>query len=562
VKAHRSLKKKASWVRNLLLITPLMIALPFAVVYGLFTMYRMQGDRFSAQKQWTEAIAAYETALRMNSHSAITYLKLAQVQQQQGHLLEALSSSNKAFIVNPDLAPDPDLAAALKSLGDRLHQKNYLDEAIISYERAIHLEPFYLDAYFSLGHLFVQQKQWDEASRAYEKIIDIDSENLAAYLALGNIYRQQEDWAKAQTVYEQAWELKPYDAKISQYLGQTYHELGLTHRAIELYLQAIALDPKNGELYNLLGEAFYEQKDIFKATAAYEQALQLSPKNATIYKNLCLSQLNQRQFEEALKHCRQASKLDPGLVEARVYAAELERGLAIRNNPDILEMPEPIPSLNSDRLVLLKRSIVKIFARGQGFNGIGTGWIVKRDRNKAWIVTNRHVVTDTEDTQQKADRISVEFYSTPSPGQIRRRQTAKIVQIAPPQDWIDLAILEVSDPPSDIKPFSLASTDSVANLPVRVIGNPVVKGDWVLAKGTVIQVTERQMSIAISIASGFSGSPVLTPQNRVIGLISQAGLYCPNTPPPKNLKASLSLGCGLAIPIEQVKERLQLWGIL
>ncbi|PSF37506.1 hypothetical protein C7H19_10080 [Aphanothece hegewaldii CCALA 016] len=562
MKARRSTKKSSSWVRKLLIVVPLLIALPFGSIYGLFTVYRIQGEQFSAKGERQKAIAAYQSALHFNFNSATTYLKLAQVQQQEGLFFDALASYQQAFQINPNLESNSDAAVALKELGDTFIKKFSYEEATFAYEKSIQLEPFYLEAYLGLGNYYLKQKLWEKARKNYEKVISIDSEHLESYIALGTIYRQQKELQQAEEMYKKALALKPYDPKISQYLGQTYQELGLTQQAIEYYLQAITIEPKNGELYNLLGEALYKQKEIGQANEAYEKALQYAPKNAKIYQNLCLSQLNLKQYELALKRCQQAYRLNPELVEARVYAIELERGLAVRNNPNVLNMPEQLPSTRIDPLVQTKRSIVKIFALGDSFNSIGTGWIVKRENNKAWIVTNRHVVIDSEKTLKQASRIAVEFYSTPEKGQIRRRQNAKIIKVAPQEDWIDLAVLEVDNLPNDIKPFTLASTVGITDLPVKVIGNPITTGDWVLAKGTVLQVNEQQVMMAIKLASGFSGGPVLTPSNQVVGLVSQAGLYCPNSPPPDIIESSLQLGCGIAVPIEAVKERLQSWGIL
>lgn len=562
MKARPSLKKSSSWVPKLLLIASLLIALPFGLLYGLYTVYRIQGEQLTTQGENQKAIIAYQSALQFNHHSATTYLKLAQVQQKEGLLIEAKNSYQQAFKINPELKSDPDAAASLKALGDTFVEKSSFDDAIFAYEKAIQLEPFYVEAYLSLGNLLFKQQKWDEAQENYQKVIEIDSKNLEAYTALGDIYRQQEDWQQAKEMYLKALEIKPDDAQIAQNLGETYQKLEQPQKAIEMYLQAITIEPKKGELYNLLGEAFYDQKDLDSAYTAYEKARELSPKNAKIYKNLCLTQIHQKQFEEALKDCQQAAKLEPELVEAKVYAAELERALAIRNNPNLLEMPEQIPSSRIDPLAPTKRSIVKIFALGKTFNGIGTGWIIKRRNNKIWIVTNRHVVIDSSKTLKKADRITVEFYSTPNAGQIRRRQTAKIVKVAPQDDWIDLAVLEVTNPPKDIKPFAIASTVGIVDLPIKVIGNPVIKGDWVLAKGTVRQVTEQQIMMSIAIGSGFSGGPVLTSNNQVVGVVSQAGLYCSNAPLRDSFDTSLlKLGCGLAVPIEAVKQRLQDWGI-
>jgi superkiller protein 3 len=46
----------------------------------------------------------------------------------------------------------------------------------------------------------------------------------------------------------------------------------------------------------------------------------------------------------------------------------------------------------------------------------------------------------------------------------------------------------------------------------------------------------------------------------VVGVISQAGLFCDNPSTPKPLENAVKLGCGLAIPIDRVRERLREWG--
>ncbi|MFM7906649.1 MAG: serine protease, partial [Microcystis sp.] len=94
------------------------------------------------------------------------------------------------------------------------------------------------------------------------------------------------------------------------------------------------------------------------------------------------------------------------------------------------------------------------------------------------------------------------------------------------------------------------------------IGNPFNQKDWTVSKGTVNDNNEKSLSLSMFVVSGQSGSPVLNDKNQVVGVISQASLFCPNPSTPKPLENAVKLGCGLAIPIDIVRERLREWQVI
>lgn len=72
----------------------------------------------------------------------------------------------------------------------------------------------------------------------------------------------------------------------------------------------------------------------------------------------------------------------------------------------------------------------------------GKGWIIKREGNTAWILTNRHVLTskDILPVSPKAE-VEVEFFSDPPPGEVRLQMSAQIVEFTDPQEPLDMALL-------------------------------------------------------------------------------------------------------------------------
>lgn len=543
-------------------IISLVLISPFVVFYLLSVFYLGQGDRLLQEGKTDEAIAAYETVLAFNGNSDRAYVNIARALQRGNNHLQALEAYNRAFLVNPNLKLDRDRSTDLLALGDALGKEENWLQAIEAYQKAIAIDPNSSQARFQLGIGLYTLQRWDDAAKTFAKAIELDPRQGKAYYYLGESYSQQKLWENASSAYQNALQFDPDNAKIFQKLGESWQEQGKWAEAVEIYLQAIARDPKDGDSYNRLGKALTEQGKVNEAIVIFQQALEISPKNAGIRENLCYSHLNLGQVDEALNWCRRAIELDPNLAQPRFIVQEFQRGKLIHDNPKLGEMPERIPSIQSDPLVALKRSIVKIVIRERGKASMATGWVVKRENDRVWIVTNRHVIADSRQETDKKTRPFVEFYSDPPPGQIRKRSRSKILHATPPNDWLDVAVLEVKDPPEDIRPLALAAVPIGPMESVKSIGNPFNQKDWSVTKGSVNDNTEKSLNLRMLVVVGQSGSPVFNEQNQVVGMISRSGLFCPDNPGMDSLVNSVKLGCGLAIPIDRVRERLSEWGVI
>nr|WP_279239782.1 serine protease [Scytonema sp. UIC 10036] len=177
----------------------------------------------------------------------------------------------------------------------------------------------------------------------------------------------------------------------------------------------------------------------------------------------------------------------------------------------------------------------------------GTGIVIKREGDRAFIITNRHVIFD-KDSGQEGKNIKVEFYSQPPSGKVRMRRSAKLLKMTEPNDPVDLAVLEITgNLPEDIQPLSTSVDPIHRGMPIRAIGHPYDEFPWALHTGEITSYHSEKILISkIPIKQGYSGGPVINSKNnQLVGMIVERD----------------SSGETFAHPISVIKEKLRTLGL-
>jgi S1-C subfamily serine protease len=340
------------------------------------------------------------------------------------------------------------------------------------------------------------------------------------------------------------------------------------NEAVMAYQKAVELSPDDNISQCFLGISLREQGKLEEAVAAFRQSVQLHRIEAYSYDLLGLTLIEQGKLEEAIAVFQEAMKADPNPGTAN-NLREAQRLLALRDNPlpTALDNRQYLPSETSEPLVQVLRSTVRIISKVAEGSEIGTGWVVKREGNSVWIVTNRHVVSETESTRPSSE-VAVEFFSDLPE---RPRYTATIEQITLPNDVLDLTVLKVTGIPSDIQPLEIHPGRISRNTPIRVIGHPyTIDAPWNSAGGEIGSYSPSNPIIPVSayVAVGNSGGPVINEQRQVIAMM--VGIREPqdiatktDQPTPVNEDNIPATGeVGLAYQIDTVVAKLRDWGVL
>ena len=197
--------------------------------------------------------------------------------EQQADLLRA----QKLFL---DALDYYHAALAKKANNSRLLNKIGITELLIqrykearkSFERAIHYDHAYADAYNNLGVVYYEAKKYGAAVKQYEKAIGKDNTSASFFSNLGAAYFSKRDFERAVAAYQHAMELDPSvfertsragvqaqlpspedRARYNYTVARLYAKMGLSEQSLEYLRRAMEAGYK--DLKNVYKDAEFAE---------------------------------------------------------------------------------------------------------------------------------------------------------------------------------------------------------------------------------------------------------------------------------------------------------------
>jgi len=151
-----------------------------------------------------EAIAQYESALRLEPDRAEAQLTLGNALVNMGRLPEAIAHFEEAVRLKPDYT------GAHLNLGDALANAGRIPEAISQFDEAVRLQPdLAAGVHVDLGNAFANMGRQSDAIGQYEEALRLQPDLAAAHLDLGIALAITGRLSEAIEQYETALRLRP-----------------------------------------------------------------------------------------------------------------------------------------------------------------------------------------------------------------------------------------------------------------------------------------------------------------------------------------------------------------
>lgn len=270
---------------------------------------------------------------------------------------------------------------AASALDDQMTARLYL-------EKAVKLNPSYLDGYVKLADIYAKQRDYTAAVAAFSKVTELDASRGDAYYGMGSVLTKQMKFKEAAEALEKAVALNVADKEVHLDLGTAYEELQEFDKAAGAYERFIALAPAvSWNAYLRLGVSRTKLGQFDAAIAALLEAQKAQPKDAKV--NLSLAEVYEKagQLEKAEAVYNILAEINPAEAKTyhrqsfRIYDVGGKSELAITPAKKIIDL-EPKNEMNHYYLGL---TYFKLQKYDEAVAAFQQGLAIKPDFAHAWF---------------------------------------------------------------------------------------------------------------------------------------------------------------------------------
>jgi len=123
------------------------------------------GMTYQEVGKYDDALQCFQKMLLHNMASADVYYRIGKILEKQGRIFEAMTYYKKVTAIarRHDVRSDVDC----------MHVERVLDQAIVSYQKALQVSPDNHDVYNKLGLAFQERGRWNEAKDCFQRALEL-----------------------------------------------------------------------------------------------------------------------------------------------------------------------------------------------------------------------------------------------------------------------------------------------------------------------------------------------------------------------------------------------------
>lgn len=305
------------------------------------------GESLLAGGQASEAETAFESAVSEMPGSAAAHFGLGRALEANGDSERALRSLLRASEFAPDSGPVRyALAMAYRKMDRVADAERHL--ALAQSGRAD--PPSVRDSLLNRIHGLRQDKRWhlqqgldldaegrhEDAIFAYQRAVSLDPSYLQAHVNLVAAFGRLGRYADAENHYRHALSLDSEAVELHINWGTLQATRGEHTDAIRSFRQGLAINPNSADMHADLGSIFQRTGDIAQATRHLRRALELEPQHRLAHFNLARILISSDRVPEAIEHLLKTREpVDDrtpgflyGLADAYVRIGEIDQAIS------------------------------------------------------------------------------------------------------------------------------------------------------------------------------------------------------------------------------------------
>lgn len=281
-----------------------------------------------------EALECFDQAISINKKPYFIYEEKAKLLYLLDRYKESAESYEEAVKSNKDKYT----ISTFENLGDGLYDDKKYEDSIYFFNIVINQYPDKADyAYYSKSMSLFDLQKYDEALMSIDKSIEINPNDDYYYSMKGLIYEELEKLEEALEYYDKAIKVDPKEPQNYNDKGDILNDLDRHEEALEYFNKAISMDSSIADFFNDKGNVLYALERYEEAIESYNKAIELYEESESSYayfgKSLCYINLN--NINECLVNLKKAIELDSSLKEDAKNYPEFND---IRTNKEFIQL--------------------------------------------------------------------------------------------------------------------------------------------------------------------------------------------------------------------------------
>ncbi|HUL19843.1 MAG TPA: tetratricopeptide repeat protein [Thermodesulfobacteriota bacterium] len=242
-------------------------------------------------------------------------------------------------------------------LGAVLLKQGRGQEALVHFNRALEINPYYADAHCNLGVLLLRQGKYREAIPSFTAALRYKPHGVEALTNLGIVLGKYGQTKEAMELFSEAMRTNPNYEEAHFNRGSLLLEMKEYKEAIQSFNIALKINSRNSKTYNNLGVSWLGLGNAEKAMDCYHRALDIDPNDADTHCNLATLFIHQGKYEKAISHLAEALRINPNDGEVHFILGMLR--LKMNQNELALEQYTALKNIDNKMAETLYLNISK-----------------------------------------------------------------------------------------------------------------------------------------------------------------------------------------------------------
>lgn len=280
----------------------------------------LMGEALYRQGRYNEALVCLNRAIASSPHHFFLNTR-GMIFLERGYLREAEQDLRRA------IKAVPDYLEAHINLSNVYRQKGNFKNATRYGELAVKLNPQSAAAWNAVGAVQMEFQKLEDALISFDRALALAPETLATVKNKAKILVVQKKWQEALPLLESAVGLR--DFEVFTMLSHAYNVLGQAESAIDPFKEAMRIGSvESRRAFFTTTESVVQLLAVCEALATYgsnysdaadlyQLAIEVLPEQTMLINNLAVMQFNQAIFDKAMVNYQKLLVLDPGNVMAR-----------------------------------------------------------------------------------------------------------------------------------------------------------------------------------------------------------------------------------------------------